>query len=137
MDKKFNATKHGILSRRVSILPGETKYGFRKLKQSMLAEYQPQTDIEAALVDYLTICFWRLKRALRVENKIIVLIENEFYGAYPSLKWIKLERLEQIMRYIGSIRRDIFNTRQELERIRTNKSRDTGLNSSLSDTDLV
>lgn len=128
MSKQFNAIKHGLLSRKVNILPGESKYGFRKLKQTILDQYQPESDIEAALVDYLTLCFWRLKRALRLESQILSEIEKQWtsycegeHSTLSPLNHVELEKIDQIMRYIGTIQRGIFRTTQELERLRAQK----------------
>lgn len=125
---KFNAVQHGILSRKLNILPGESRYGFRKLKQKLLAYYDPKTDLEMALVDYLCICFWRLKRALKLEAKVIEDLEKKWEdlernGIDTPSNFIDFDKLERILRYSKSIERSIFRIQQELRQIDGQKSK--------------
>jgi len=127
--RKFNAVKHGILSRKVAIHPGESRYGFRKLKKTLLDQYSPEDEIEIALVEYLTVCFWRMKRALRIESKIMHEIEAEWekylgkgkIGNLSPLDVVKFERMDQILRYINGIQKGVFRTIHGLETIKERK----------------
>jgi hypothetical protein len=132
MGKEFNAIRHGILSRKAILMPNESRYGFRKLKKALLAGYNPQTDIEIALVNYLIICFWRMQRALKLESKVfseIVINWDKVLNQKPAhdflfspLDRVEFDKIEQIRRYIRSIEKGIFRTQTEIERMKANRN---------------
>ncbi len=65
-----NALKHGLLSQQVVIDTGdgvESLQDFQTLLRRLHAEFQPTTVMEAALVERIATCFWRLRRAQRFE----------------------------------------------------------------------
>jgi len=67
---KYNALKHGILSKEVVIRSGKLKEDpeeFTLLLSSLIEDYKPEGVIEHALVEEIAGCLWRKKRVLRVE----------------------------------------------------------------------
>jgi len=65
-----NATVHGPLSE-VIVLEGESAERFDALHDSLIAELQPQTAIELALVENMVVCRWRLMRIWVLENAAV------------------------------------------------------------------
>jgi hypothetical protein len=66
---RFNALKHGLLSQEI-LLPGEDAEALRELDEGLRAELQPAGVVENLLVNRITLLFWKLQRAARVEAGI-------------------------------------------------------------------
>jgi hypothetical protein len=64
---RLNALKHGLLSKEV-LLASEDKDVFNEFRDSLIAETQPQGEIEALLVERMVSSLWRLKRAIKIET---------------------------------------------------------------------
>lgn len=67
---RWNALKHGLLSREVVIRAGEGKesaVAFRRLLAQLRAELRPEGVLEEMLVEKIAVCYWRLRRAVRAE----------------------------------------------------------------------
>jgi len=60
-DSRFNATKHGILSR-YTVLPWEDREEYENLHQALIEERSPVGPTEEHLVEELTGIFWRKRR---------------------------------------------------------------------------
>ena len=73
---RLNAVKHGLLSEHV-LLPDEDEDALRELSERLLAELQPEGELENLLVDRITAATWRLRRLGRVEAGIFAF---ELYG---------------------------------------------------------
>ncbi len=73
---RYNATKHGLLSREV-LLPGEDEEALKQLDEALRAELQPVGALENLLVDRMVAAHWRLRRLGRVEAGIFAW---EWYG---------------------------------------------------------
>lgn len=67
---RFNAIKHGILSRHV-VLPHEDADEFRRLLDALLDEHRPVGATEAHLVEELASILWRKRRVLQAEGASI------------------------------------------------------------------
>jgi len=68
---KWNALKHGLLSKEVVILAGdgkESKAEYRTLHAQLQEDYQPVGTAEELLVEQIAAGFWRLRRVLRCET---------------------------------------------------------------------
>lgn len=63
---RFNATKHGILSRH-TVLPWEDADEYRELHDGLVAEYGPSGPTEVHLVEELTGIMWRKQRLRMAE----------------------------------------------------------------------
>src|SRR5204863_2219381 len=66
---RFNALKHGILSRD-TVLPWENALEYDSLVEALVAEHQPQGPTEAHLVEELAGILWRKRRLRLVEAAI-------------------------------------------------------------------
>ena len=67
---RWNALKHGLLSKEVVIKTGggkESGAAFRKLLTQLREDLQPEGVLEEMLVEKIAICYWRLRRVLRCE----------------------------------------------------------------------
>ena len=64
---KYNALKHGILSKQI-LFDGEDEEELLALEKRLRAELSPATEIELLLVDKIASNIWRLKRALSFEK---------------------------------------------------------------------
>jgi len=64
---RLNAVSHGLYSKEV-LLPGEDVFQLNALREQVLAETNPQSEIENVLVERIVACTWRLKRALHYET---------------------------------------------------------------------
>ncbi|HEY7337789.1 MAG TPA: hypothetical protein VH639_23045 [Bryobacteraceae bacterium] len=62
-----NGARHGILSQTV-VLESESEDRFEELHAALLAEFQPRTTTEAALVETMVIARWRHKRVLGIQK---------------------------------------------------------------------
>ncbi len=83
-----NSLKHGILSRNL-IIPGENAADFEALLAQLMAEEQPVGTLEAALVERVAVCLWRLRRAVTAESASLHL-QRETLGAED---WQLIEQL--------------------------------------------
>jgi len=67
---RWNALKHGLLSKEVVIPTGdgkERKADFQAVLKALQEELQPAGILEEILVEKIAVCYWRLRRALRFE----------------------------------------------------------------------
>lgn len=67
---KWNALKHGLLSKEIIIKAGdgkESKAEFKVLLSELREDLQPEGILEEMLVEKIVICYWRLRRVLRCE----------------------------------------------------------------------
>ena len=66
----MNALKHGMAAEEV-VIPGENPAELRVLHRNMIAAWKPVGAIEEKLVWEITIADWRLRRARRMEAKLV------------------------------------------------------------------
>jgi hypothetical protein len=67
---RWNSMKHGLLAKEVVIREGdgkESKQEFQTLLASLRDDLQPDGVLEEMLVEKITVCYWRLRRAIRSE----------------------------------------------------------------------
>ena len=64
---RFNATRHGILSRH-AVLPWESQAEYEKLLEALYQEHEPQGPTQEDLVQELADIIWRKRRLRRSEN---------------------------------------------------------------------
>lgn len=84
-NSKFNALKHGILSRYAAIShPSESPEEFQELLADLLEELKPVGRMEGALVELIAVNYLRLGRATRYETAQLnkSLAENQPFGVY-------------------------------------------------------
>jgi len=114
---RYNARKHGLLSKEV-LLPTEDTKDLAQLEVGIVATLKPQDDFQRSLVDIIVSCLWRKLRALRHERQCIESEEHRYFGrtslAVPS---------DVIMRYEMALDRQMYRALiglQEMQRL--NKS---------------
>jgi hypothetical protein len=67
---RWNALKHGLLSKEVGILAGdgkESKTEYQTLLEQLQNYLEPGGILEEILVEKIAVCYWRLRRVLRCE----------------------------------------------------------------------
>jgi hypothetical protein len=90
---KLNAIRHGLTSKHV-VIKGEDPAAYDALRAELIAEYDPQSESEAMLVEHFVQNWWRLNRARRIEAKML-----EDFGeieAYSNKAFINLQRQMQV-----------------------------------------
>lgn len=138
---KFNAIKHGLLSKEV-LIRGESKQSLEELRQTLYEELSPSTQLEAILVDRIVANTWRLKRVLEVERNAMewqkedkdVDVGFDFGEEKESEDHKKKQKLrkkitrmvthsdiDQILRYETTIERSIYRALHELQRLQAGR----------------
>ena len=64
-----NSRRHGFTSRSI-LLVGESARNFRRLRTDFMDQFQPQSGVEANLVQVMAIASWRLRRLLGIETHL-------------------------------------------------------------------
>ena len=68
---KWNAMRHGLLSKEVVIRAGDGKESaseFQNLLRALRNDLQPEGVLEEMLVEKIAVCYWRLRRVVRCET---------------------------------------------------------------------
>jgi hypothetical protein len=68
---RFNAAKHCLLAE-AALMPDENPDEVKSVRDALRDELQPQGELETLLVDRVASCFWRLRRAIKVEAGLFV-----------------------------------------------------------------
>jgi hypothetical protein len=124
-NRKFNAIKHGLLSKQLVLEEGETR-GFNKLARLIIQELDPQNALESIMAEQVVIQYWRLKRFLQLENELI------FYAGKPKSNldkdqdYISLfndflrrnDSLELVSRYNASILKSFYRAINEYKALK-------------------
>lgn len=140
---RYNAMKHGLLSKEV-LIEGEDEKVLRELERKMRATLQPVGELELLLTDRIIANTWRLKRAMKVERNSMELQKNyqdpfdtedqltTEYGVIlkPQKYREKVTNMiantgtEKILRYETTIERGIYKALHELQRIQAARAGD-------------
>ena len=129
---KYNAIKHGLLSKEV-LVDGEDEKTLLELNQSVHDQFQPVGPIEKMLVDRVVSNLWRLRRAVFVEtatmnwyradiNLFPIGQDDEQQERQNVKNMLSNESIETILRYETTIERSIFRALHELERIQAKRN---------------
>lgn len=131
---KFNALKHGLLSK-VVLLEGEDSENFTQLGQRIMENLQPEGEIEILLTERIIANMWRMRRALEVETAIMEYekFDDSMAGldlllSTSSSKEDQKRRrktrsmilnsgVENVIRYETTIERGLYKALHELQRI--------------------
>lgn len=127
MDKKFNAMKHGLLSKQAVINPSESR-PFNKLSRKLLAELHPESVLEMMLAEQIVMNYWRLIRYLKLENELFLYIGQSKYG-FGQADFIneftsfvrKNPSFDVLTRYNGMILRSFYKSLHEYQSIKAGK----------------
>ncbi len=112
---RYNAIKHGILSKQI-LFESEDENELLELEKRLRSELAPATEIELLLVDKIASNIWRLKRALSFE-KDDVIFTSDFDGTV-GLK----SDADRFFRYETMLERGIYKALHELERIQAKRN---------------
>lgn len=115
---KYNALKHGILSKEV-LLDNEDEKSLIELGKKLRTELKPETELELLLVDRIIANTWRLKRALKGEKEMIEhdIKSEDSFGAALSYDFANSDSYGKFTRYESSLERGIYRALHELQRI--------------------
>jgi len=127
---KYNALKHGILSKEV-LLEGEDEESLVELGKRIRAGIKPSGEIELILTDRVVANIWRLRRFLEVERKVMELNREKEMTDSLNVKYSSKEKIDRmagremivnedteiLLRYETAIERSIYKALQELQRI--------------------
>jgi hypothetical protein len=111
---RLNAVTHGLLTK-VVVVHGKNIAVLNQLRDNMMAESEPQGELETMLVERIATCIWRLRRVLNAESDHL---HNEWdrHQSYPFVQ-SHLYGWENMNRYETMIERQIYKARHELERL--------------------
>jgi|GEM_PF-4540435 hypothetical protein len=125
--RQYNSLKHGLLSR--AIIPGEKIRSFRKIAAELKADLLPANQIEALLVEKITIDVWRLRRALKIENDLMEHAIKSAFAFQSNANFGELfnshvndDKFKNFGRYFSSIERSIYRSLRELQNLRQRKN---------------
>ena len=121
---KYNALKHGLLSREV-LLEGEDEGILVEMGKKLRAELEPMTELELVLVDRITANVWRLKRVMQMEREMMDGSRKSSFGDGLQKLGQTLTHYDiahndiygKLIRYESSIERGIYKALHELQRI--------------------
>ncbi len=112
---KYNALKHGILSKQI-LFEGEDENELLELEKRLRSELSPASELELLMVDKIASNIWRLKRALSFE-KDDVIFTSDFDGTV-GLKG----DADRFFRYETMLERGIYKALHELERMQARRN---------------
>lgn len=112
---KYNALKHGILSKQI-LFEGEDEDELLALEKSLRAELSPATEIELLLVDKIASNIWRLKRALSFEKDDVI-----FTSSFDGTVGLKSDA-DRFFRYETMLERGVYKALHELERMQAKRN---------------
>lgn len=123
---KYNAMKHGLLSKEV-LLEGEDEKMLIEIGKTLRSELDPQTELESVLIDRITANVWRLKRVMQIEREMIDNDKNTMgfslsdrkktLGGVMSYDFANHDTYGKLIRYEASIERGIYKALHELQRL--------------------
>lgn len=131
---KYNALKHGILSREV-FLEGEDESTLLGLGKRIREEMKPVGEVEIILADIIVSNVWRKRRLLEVERAVMEyekeeaiawkfnFEKGEAHGMKKAMKKMLVnDDIEKLVRYDVAIERSIYKALHELQRIQATRS---------------
>lgn len=85
---KLNALKHGLTSSQV-VLKSEDPAAYQALRDGFIQTYAPANEVEAMLVEQLSVSWWKLQRAQRIETRLMQELGEDacFLDDTASRKW--------------------------------------------------
>jgi hypothetical protein len=74
-----NAIRHGLLSRG-PLIPGENPAEYQQYRDTLIADLEPQGELELLLADRIAGCFWKLRRAGLLEVAMLRFLQETYDG---------------------------------------------------------
>ncbi len=129
-----NSTKHGMLSKRFTILADETREEYEETRSGWLQNYQPADYHEARLVEQLILNDWLLKRA----NRRLLGAEAALTGEEETcdpVGWSAEQehKIELMLRYKTTQERAFYRSLNAIEGLRKDLLREKILNMKIID----
>ena len=127
-----NAIKHGLLSSE-PVMDDESEQEFGQFRDAMFTDLAPLGQLECFLVDRIAASAWRLRRAVRVEGKML---QGDFErrDGQPRTKddaTLEISVINQVIyqftygkftRYEAHIERGLYKALHELQRLQAARS---------------
>lgn len=131
---KYNALKHGILSRE-ALISGEDLQIFNDFGEAIREYLNPIGPLEEIWTERITSGFWRLRRALAAETKAMEYVINDppftMFDEGPGSREQNARRTitnmvnngdtDKILRYETAIERSIIRALHELEHLQAKR----------------
>ncbi|MCH8843761.1 MAG: hypothetical protein IID61_12425 [SAR324 cluster bacterium] len=118
-----NALTHGLLSRQ-TLLKGEDETVFVQVREQLLAELQPEGELETYLAGRVIGGIWRMNRVVRIEAGLFNEAEFPFMEGEKSLSATfksgcrtGANTFSSLTRYETAIERGVTNALHELQRL--------------------
>ena len=118
---RFNALKHGLLSKAVVISDGDGKESqeeFDELLSQLRENLRPRGMLEEMLVERIAVCYWRLRRAVRAEvgltrlelDHVRLKYDRELHLEANPDNLYNSSTLDKMLRCLEDARKDIEET---------------------------
>ena len=118
-----NALTHGLLSRQ-TLLKGEDETVFVQVREQLLAELQPEGELETYLAGRVIGGIWRMNRVVRIEAGLFNEADPSFLEGEKSLSATfksgcryGVNTFSSLTRYETAIERGVTNALHELQRL--------------------
>jgi hypothetical protein len=119
---RFNSVSHGIFSND-ALLPGEDSSMLEQLREKCFTEIKPVGELETILVERIISSTWRLKRALKSEQKYVRPSFSDVNRMADYLSGIdyRYPGWQNFSKYETSLERQIYKAMHELERLQRSR----------------
>ena len=107
-----NSLRHGLTAKQ-TVIPGEDRAEFDELHDNLISDRKPSGELEHQLVGEIAACMWRLARARRHEARLLHRAHDLYGDSAPEL--------QLVIRYIGSIERELHRTIARLDRTQSDR----------------
>lgn len=116
-----NAIKHGVLTSVLLVREGNWEFpdAFEELLHELARDLGPVGKLEEMLVEKIAVCWWRQRRALRFEARMIH-DDSEYassVGTGDDFCLPQTRTLDRILRYEASVQRQLVHAINQLERL--------------------
>jgi hypothetical protein len=131
---KFNALKHGLLSRE-ALLATEDRGELSELSRQLRVDLHPSGNFECLLVDRIVANTWRLRRLLHIEGAAMAYQRKEIdrfnlsgrssskeEGWERDRAMLFGEEMDKLIRYESTLERGIYRALHELQRLQSSRS---------------
>ena len=115
---KYNAVTHGLLTK-VAVVHGEDATLLNQLRDNLMAELDPQGELETMQVELIATGIWQLRRALGMETTDIFSKWNSRDGYFHAQGYDNL--WDKLNRYEVRIERRTYKAMYELERLQRSR----------------
>lgn len=112
-----NALRHGLTAEAM-VLHDESAEAFAEFKDALRAAFAPEGEFEERLVERIVVCFWRLRRASRLEAELLTRMAESPHGndRASTAFTLRPDAIATLMRHEASIDRSLSRALMVLER---------------------